>query len=348
MSSDTGSKWRRILPRSIRRFPPDLVAVVVLSGLMIVTTTAPVIKESIFRMLLASLFVLFIPGYTFVAALFPAARETIDEAKHPDRRDSETGAVSRDKGINGMERVALSFGTSIAIVTVIGLILNVTPWGLQLTPVLFPVCALTGVFAYVGDRRRAKLESADRFQVPYKRWVAKTRRVLLEPDTQRDAVLNVVVVLSVLLAAGSVGYAVTVPKQADAFTEFYLVTENGDGELIADDYPTEFQRGESKSLVVGIGNYEHETSDYTVVSEIQRVRIENNSTEVLESESLNRFSPTVDDGETWNRTHEVAPTMTGERLRLTYLLYRGSAPAEPTTENAYRELNLWVNVTTDT
>jgi hypothetical protein len=37
--------------------------------------------------------------------------------------------------------------------------------------------------------------------------------------------------------------------------------------------------------------------------------------------------------------------MTGERLRLTYLLYRGAPPQTPTTDNAYRELHLWVNVT---
>jgi uncharacterized membrane protein len=32
-------------------------------------------------------------------------------------------------------------------------------------------------------------------------------------------------------------------------------------------------------------------------------------------------------------------------LRLAYLLYKGEAPPEPTVENAYREVHLWVNVT---
>jgi uncharacterized membrane protein len=35
----------------------------------------------------------------------------------------------------------------------------------------------------------------------------------------------------------------------------------------------------------------------------------------------------------------------GERLRLIYLLYRGDAPAAPSTATAYREVHLWVNVT---
>jgi len=33
------------------------------------------------------------------------------------------------EGIDGIERVALSFGLSIAIVPLIGLVLNFTPWG---------------------------------------------------------------------------------------------------------------------------------------------------------------------------------------------------------------------------
>jgi uncharacterized membrane protein len=37
--------------------------------------------------------------------------------------------------------------------------------------------------------------------------------------------------------------------------------------------------------------------------------------------------------------------MTGERLRLVYLLYKGSAPPTPTVDNSYREVHLWINVT---
>jgi uncharacterized membrane protein len=40
----------------------------------------------------------------------------------------------------------------------------------------------------------------------------------------------------------------------------------------------------------------------------------------------------------------VTPTLTGQRLRLAYLLYRGSPPPDPTVENAYREVHLWINV----
>jgi len=34
--------------------------------------------------------------------------------------------------------------------------------------------------------------------------------------------------------------------------------------------------------------------------------------------------------------------------RLVYLLYRGEPPAEPRIDNAYRELHLWINVSSPT
>ena len=54
------------------------------------------------RYLLGSLFVLFLPGYTFIKALFPA------------------------KQLDSIERTALSIGMSLALVPMIGLLLNYT------------------------------------------------------------------------------------------------------------------------------------------------------------------------------------------------------------------------------
>jgi uncharacterized membrane protein len=167
----------------------------------------------------------------------------------------------------------------------------------------------------------------------------------MQPDSSTDAILNVVLVISVLLAVGSVGYAVAVPKQGEAFTEFYLLTENESGDLVADGYPTEFTAGESQELVVGVGNHEHEWTNYTVVIEIQRVEIINNETQIQNATELRRFRPAVADNETWQQQHTVAPEMTGERLRLQYLLYQGEPTRPLNRSSAYRELHLWVNVT---
>jgi len=42
----------------------------------------------------------------------------------------------KKEGIGGIAKIALSFGLSIAVVPIIGLILNYTPWGIRIEPAL--------------------------------------------------------------------------------------------------------------------------------------------------------------------------------------------------------------------
>lgn len=75
------------------------------------------------RYVIGTLFVLFLPGYLTTEALYP-------------RRDD----------ITPLERVALSIGLSLAIVPLIGLLLNYTPWGIRLVPILISLTVYnTGV-----------------------------------------------------------------------------------------------------------------------------------------------------------------------------------------------------------
>jgi uncharacterized membrane protein len=207
------------------------------------------------------------------------------------------------------------------------------------------VSGFTLVATAIAAVRRSDLPPEERFSVPYREWVAAGRAELLEPETRLDGALNVLLVVSLVLAVSSVGYAVAVPNQGEQFSEFYLLTEDADGELVADDYPTAFTAGEPQSLYVGIGNQEHESVQYTVVVTIQDVAFENNESRVLEEQRLRTFETTVQHNETWQLNHSVAPTLVGERLRLTYLLYKTQPPQRPTVNNAYREVHLWVNVT---
>jgi len=376
------SQLRLLLPRQLRDLPADLAAVVVLTLLTGVVVFVPPINDTPLRVLFGLPFVLFLPGYAFIAALFPEAGEspvaeaekrdggdeTVDEHA-VDNSDSETDDESRfgftdrqRSGIDGIERVALSFGLSIAIVPLLGLVLNFTPWGIRLTPIMLTVSGFTLVATGVAARRRAVLPVDERFSVPYQTWIHAGREELFEPDTRLDGVLNIVLVASILLAVGSVAFAVAVPPQGEQFSEFYILTEDDDGELVADGYPTTFVTGESESVVVGIGNNEHETTDYSVVVELQAVEhrenetitqtnndtdtetAPQNETVVVDRERLGELSTTLAHNETFQQPHELRPTLTGEDLRVQYLLYRGDPPAEPTEENAYRSLHLWVDV----
>jgi len=356
------SDWWLAVPRPVRRLPADLAAVVALVVLTTLAVFVPVVNETPLRVVLGLPLVLFVPGYAFVAALFPEAgsgptvggdvgeRDDADDGNgwlHAESADADdVTASSRDGGIDGIERVALSFGLSIAIVPLVGLVLNFTPFGIRLVPIVGSIDAFVLAATAVAARRRWALPADERFVVPYRAWTAAAREELLEPDSRGDAALNALLVLSVLLATTSVGYAVAVPKQGEQFTEFYVLTENETGDLVADDYPTEFARGESKPVVVGLQNHERDEIAYTVVIEQQRVALVDNETNVsvLEQRELDRFTVTAADNETRLRNVSLAPEMTGNDTRVVFLLYRGDAPADPTVDDAYRELHLWVNV----
>jgi hypothetical protein len=81
------------------------------------------------RYIFGSIFILFFPGYTLVKTLFPI------------------------REINTLERTSLSIGTSLALVPIVGLLLNYTPWGIRLIPVTISILLLTAIFALSGLSR---------------------------------------------------------------------------------------------------------------------------------------------------------------------------------------------------
>lgn len=368
--SDRQTAWL-LLPRPIRRLPADLAAVVVLTLLTLGSVFLPVVNETPLRVVFGLGFVLFLPGYALIAALFPEQGEQTVSADN-EQPQTETGSETepkprpvqgtdaaearnshstesnnpthQQKGIDGIERVALSFGLSIAIVPLIGLVLNFTPWGIRLAPIALSVTVFTLACVGVAARRRRELPAEERFQVPYRAWIAAGKAELFDPDSRTDAALNVVLAISVVLAVGSVGYAVAVPPQGEQFSEFYLLSESADGELVADGYPDELTVGEQSELVIGIGNNEYETTTYTVVVQLQTVEQDGNATIVRDRTEIERFQTTVEHNTTHHEPHTLRPTQPGEDLRVKYLLYKGGAPDTPTQANAYRDLHIWIDV----
>ncbi|WP_255170527.1 DUF1616 domain-containing protein [Natrononativus amylolyticus] len=338
-----------LLPRQIRACPADLAAMVALTVVVNVAVFAPVVRETPLRIPLGLAFVLFVPGYVFVAALFPEAGESpaapdeeLEGESHVNDEPFWSG-VDRS-GIDGIERVALAFGLSIAIVPLIGLALNFTPWGIRLVPIMVAVSGFTLIATAVAAVRRWQLPPEERFAVPYREWYAAGRGELLEPDTRADAALNVLLVAAIVLAVGSVAYAVAVPPQGEQFSAVYILTEDDDGDLVAADYPDELVAGEAAEIVLGVDNHEHRTVDYTVVMVEQEVETAGNETVVTEQNELERFETRLSHNDSWHHPHELEPTMTGDDIRIVWLLYPDEVPEEPSTENTEYSVHLWVDV----
>jgi uncharacterized membrane protein len=321
----------------------DLVAAVALALAAVAATLLPPLADTPLRAALGFGFVLLAPGYALVAALFPG------RAAAGRREDSAAAGREKDSAATGRDapgdaaRAALGILSSVVLAALVGVALSLTV-GLTPASAVVALAAVTVGGAAVAARRRRTLAPEERFAVPLGAWAAATRSALTDPETRGDAALNVVLAVVVVVSLGGVAYATAVPGDGERFTEFYLLAEDADGDLVAAGYPTEFTAGEPRSQYVGLRNREGETVSYTVVVQLQRVTVTNDSVRVREREPLRRFTPEVAAGESWRRNHTVVPTLTGERLRLTYLLYRGAPPAEPTVGNADQHAYTWIDV----
>ncbi|MFP3239363.1 MAG: DUF1616 domain-containing protein [Caldivirga sp.] len=91
------------------------------------------------RYLLGAVSVLFMPGYSIVEALYPRGDE-----------------------LAPLERLALSIGLSLAVVPLVGLILNYTPWGIRLIPIVVSNTALTIALLTVAALRKARYASTSK------------------------------------------------------------------------------------------------------------------------------------------------------------------------------------------
>lgn len=328
-----------VLPKWIRRFPADLAAVLAIVGLTWASVTFPPIRESVLRTVVGTLFVLFVPGYAITAALFPDASSGERDDRRGDTLFPRPGA-----SIRGIERVVLSVGLSVLLVPMVAFLLNFTEWGVTFGAVMVSLSGLALVLTAVAALCRWETPPERRFEVPVREWIGGVVGAgLPETESSADFVLNLVIAGAVLVAVASVSYAVVAPNEG-GFTEFSLLTRNETGDLAASDYPTEFVAGESRPVVVGIDNHERERVSYSVVVELQRVAPENESNRVLAERELDRLRVELGPGESWRNDYDVVPTLTGDRLRLQFLLYRGTPPDEPRSETAYRRTHLWVNV----
>lgn len=319
--------------------PSDLVAAVLatIAADVVVLVSAP----ASIGLVAAVGLLFFLPGYAIVAALYPGAT--------PDENDAHAHA-----GIGLSERFALSFGASVAAVAVLGLAAwQVGSWmtgpastgtGITRGATLLLVTLLVIVGSVVAAVRRLRRPRSERFTLSIGDWIDAGRNAVVGGETRTDRLLSVALAGSILLAVGALGYAVASPVGAEQYTSAAILTEADDGGLVAGDYPSEMTAGDSAELVLELGNHEGVDTTYTAIVQVERVDASGDDATVTSARELDRLSVAVPAGETRTVPHEVTPELTGERLRLSYYVYRGDAPADPAASSAYRHVYLWVSV----
>jgi len=285
------------------RVPGDLLVVV--SGVLFANlfVFVPLFNNAGLRIFLGMVLVLFLPGYALVAALFPGKEE-----------------------ISGAERIVFSIGLSVALVPFIGYALLYTSWGMNTGPLMISISIIVLVLCAVAILRRSRLPEGMAFSVPFMSVYRPFTRSQLRMRSRVESMLTVLLFTSVLISAVTVAYVVTNPRQGEVFTEFYLLGPDG----MSGGYPTNISVGDSGKVIVGVVNQEKRAVDYRLAV-------------LLDGEPL-PLQPeeehiSLENSERWERAISFTPDVSGNDMKLQFLLYRDTDLSEP-----YRELYLWIDV----
>lgn len=315
MGQDTANKRRFHL--EIRERPYDLAICIALA--LVLVALVVFVGDSLARQILGLIFILFLPGYAATAALFP-----------------------ENDQIDTIERVALSFGLSIAIVPLIGLGLNFTPWGIRLDPILASVSAFIVAASLVAWYRRTRLPMDERFAI------VVDVNLSLQGMPMIDKILTIGIVVMLVASVVVLAWAVTTPRVGERFTQLALLGPDGK----ATDYPGNLTIGERATVLVSVTSYEHEVRSYTLL--IILTSLEDNSTGVgsydINWSGTNDLSPnmgiaqnfSLEHLDDYNQTFNFTVTSSGE-WKLQFLLYLDDDPL--TQLDYYREVHLWLDVT---
>jgi uncharacterized membrane protein len=316
----------------LENYPLDIILCLLVSLILI-----PLVLFNIqptLRLILGLPFILFIPGYILVFALFPA-RKT-------------------DRGIDTLERIALSFGLSIAIVPLIGLLLNYTPWGIRLEPILISNLIFIISIGLYGIYRWNKTDPEERYIIPLK------KITLPKQEKPIDRILTIILIITILLVIISLIYVITIPKTGEQFSELYILGPTGK----AEGYPHNLTTQENATITIGLANHENQPINYTIqIWLINQTTLINNQTIYNQMYILDTITTTlphqpINIEETWQpqwTTNYTIHINTTGTFKLAFLLYKNPTTTYNTYTNyqeiadqiinsAYLENHIWITI----
>jgi uncharacterized membrane protein len=259
---------------------------------------------------LAILLVLFVPGYVLVAALFPSNTE-----------------------LDWIERLALSFGLSIAVVPLLGLLLNFV-WAIQFLPIVVTITIFTVLVGLAAHLRRTRLPPERRLSATLEISIAGWKGY-----GSLDKLLTIVLAASIVIAAATLAYVLLVPRPGERFTEFYILGPSGN----ATQYPTALSRGQNGTVIIGLANHESANVTYTVRVDLVGVQIVHNSTTgynetvVLNRTTWHWFNTSLGNGANWTQRYTFAIPTAG-LWEVQFLLSKNGVLSS-------QELHLFIRVT---
>ncbi|HEY3420765.1 MAG TPA: DUF1616 domain-containing protein [Methanomassiliicoccales archaeon] len=284
----------------------DLLSIIILALLLIGAALA--LSSTTLPIILGIPFLIFLPGYAILSVLFPALKD-----------------------LNILERAAISFGISIAIIPVVGIGLNVTKFGAILSSILAIISVIALVFAVIGLVIRIRTLRPYLPVAPGKAWRWVTSFARKGGNMQKIA--SVALVIALLGTVFALMFVVANPPQGQSFTEFYI--QNSEGK--ATNYPHNLAVGQAASVTLGIINHEHRQVNYSLEVWLTGITIVNNVTSIhsmylFETRNISLAHVPVDVQDNTTRQYETNYTFQVQLpgvYKLFFLLYLDHEPALP-------------------
>ena len=299
----------------------DIILVIAITVLALIVTISHI--DGVLLTAVTVPFLLFAPGYSIIVALF----------------SNQSGSPEEGQLI-GIERIVYSIVISIALAVIVGVNLDFTQWQIRPVPIITALSVITLASSAIAlYRRKGTSDNHGSTSYSFQNTSTATNDSMNGTGFQ---LATIAAGIAVIIAFASVALVAAEPQRGETYTEMGLLVENDEGNLVADNYPEEMQLGNSSSMYFTVTNKEQKSMDYVVA--IQLAKTAPNG-DVIEQSRIDTFRNTVQPGGQWQEEHSVTPKLTGQRLRLTYLLYRGNLPDQVGKETAYREIHIWIDVT---
>jgi uncharacterized membrane protein len=213
--------------KSHKLWDKNLVIYTLLSLLMIITVLIPPLNKTPVWMVPGSLFVCLIPGYLLLAVMFP-----------------------KNDDLELIERLALSFGSSLILTSIIGLIFSYTRWGIHLELILIVLAVFSLLLCFITVLKMRKLPVNRRISIP-----------------KLEKLLGIFLIICILLTIGTAAYTLI---NSEAFntndgttnaTSFYIkdLDSNVSG------YTLNLVSGEQTSLTMVLVNQEGSAVNYSII-----------------------------------------------------------------------------------
>ena len=329
---------------SFDKYPVDIILCILYSLILLPMSLLDI--GGILRIVLGLPFILFIPGYLLIFVLFPA-RKT-------------------DEGITVIERIALSFGISMAVVALIEFALNDTSWRIQSESGPISIFVFVIGIGAISLYRWFKTASDERFTVSIDLSLLKSIGKL-KSKSKLDKTLIIILIASIIITAALFIYVMATPRTGEKFTAIYLLGPDG----TITNYPMTLSTGENATIIIGVTNHEYRTIDYTIeIWLIKQTTFYNESTNENEDLYINawfidKINVTLDPESIdanglwkpqWEYNHTFNIDKAGEDFKLAFLLF--TTPTEDYSydkdyknimkqkiNSAYNEVYLWIDVT---